>query len=230
MQICEMFRSIQGEGITQGKNSLFIRFPNCNLACQCCDSKFTWKDIEKKEYSDEEVFAQVKKVDNVVFTGGEPFLSRNLSDCIKIMTNGSFSYHTFEIETNGTILPDIETLDYLIRDEIVFNISPKINVKQERKVDTNPILVEELVYRNLKGWDAKFIVKFLFSSKKDLKIVEEFQKQYDVANSRIYMQPMAVTRNEVIGLTKLHFDEIIEKGWNISLREHVILFGKKRSI
>ena len=228
MQICEMFRSIQGEGITQGKNSLFIRFPNCNLACQCCDSKFTWKDIEKKEYSDEEVFAQVKKVDNVVFTGGEPFLSRNLSDCIKIISK--IPFRSYEFETNGTILPDIETLDCLIRDGSIFNISPKINVKQERKVNTNPILVEELVYRNQKGWDAKFIVKFLFSSKKDIKIVEEFQKQYDVANSRIYMQPMAVTRNEVIGLTKLHFDEIIEKGWNISLREHVILFGKKRSI
>jgi len=227
MQICEMFRSIQGEGITQGKNSLFIRFPNCNICCTCCDSKFTWKDIEKKECSEEEVLTEANKVDNVVFTGGEPLLKRNLDDCIKIIQKSNDPV-SFEFETNGTILPDKEILEWLIRENVLFNISPKINVKQERNVSTEPILIKELIER--KGLGYNFIVKFLFSSKKDLKIVEDFQSKYSLESKRIYLQPMAVTRNEVIGLTKLHFDEIIEKGWNISLREHVILFGKKRSI
>lgn len=35
------FISFQGEGKTQGKHSLFLRFPNCNLNCSICDSKFT---------------------------------------------------------------------------------------------------------------------------------------------------------------------------------------------
>lgn len=37
-QICEIFNSIQGEGLYVGERQTFIRFAGCNLACQYCDT------------------------------------------------------------------------------------------------------------------------------------------------------------------------------------------------
>jgi 7-carboxy-7-deazaguanine synthase len=37
-QICEVFNSIQGEGVYLGERQTFIRFAGCNLACQYCDT------------------------------------------------------------------------------------------------------------------------------------------------------------------------------------------------
>lgn len=37
-QICEIFNSIQGEGLYLGERQTFIRFAGCNLSCQYCDS------------------------------------------------------------------------------------------------------------------------------------------------------------------------------------------------
>lgn len=37
-QICEIFNSIQGEGLYVGERQTFIRFAGCNLSCQYCDT------------------------------------------------------------------------------------------------------------------------------------------------------------------------------------------------
>jgi len=37
-QICEIFNSIQGEGLYVGERQTFVRFAGCNLNCQYCDT------------------------------------------------------------------------------------------------------------------------------------------------------------------------------------------------
>lgn len=37
-QICEIFNSIQGEGLYLGERQSFIRFAGCNLSCRYCDT------------------------------------------------------------------------------------------------------------------------------------------------------------------------------------------------
>ena len=38
----EIFASLQGEGPSAGKPVAFIRLSRCNLACQWCDTAYTW--------------------------------------------------------------------------------------------------------------------------------------------------------------------------------------------
>jgi 7-carboxy-7-deazaguanine synthase len=126
-QICEIFNSIQGEGLYVGERQTFIRFAGCNLSCQYCD---TPQALEVPKEFKIEIFAGKKDlqkfknpatipqlIDLIVafdkpkgvnhslsLTGGEPllqvdFLKNFLPELKKVL--GLPIY----LETNG-VLPD----------------------------------------------------------------------------------------------------------------------------
>ncbi len=97
LEICEIFESIQGEGIYQGYPTIFIRLSECNLRCSYCDSKFSYKTGTK--LSIDEIATKIKKFKSkkVCITGGEPLLQKNCIDLIKKLNEYEIS-----IETNGT--------------------------------------------------------------------------------------------------------------------------------
>ena len=70
--IVEIFHSVQGEAFHAGIPHVFIRFGNCNLRCEWCDTDFL--TFEEMELSD--IVKQVLQYDckRVIFTGGEPSL------------------------------------------------------------------------------------------------------------------------------------------------------------
>ena len=77
IKIKEIFESIQGEGPYVGYKQLFIRFCNCNLKCNYCDTEF-FAGNEFFEYNPCELADAVIKYRNihsVSLTGGEPLLA-----------------------------------------------------------------------------------------------------------------------------------------------------------
>ena len=69
--INEIFDALQGEGKTQGQYRTFIRFNNCNLKCDFCDTKYTWNK------GDQQIDLNKNFYRNIVLTGGEPCLEKN---------------------------------------------------------------------------------------------------------------------------------------------------------
>ena len=49
IKIKEIFESIQGEGPYVGYKQLFVRFCNCNLKCNYCDTEFS-SDNDYRHY------------------------------------------------------------------------------------------------------------------------------------------------------------------------------------
>lgn len=83
MQIVEIFKSIQGEGILIGMPMVFIRLWGCNMQCIWCDTTYSWspefKEITKRTSNSpkELVNYLIKAYPEVTwfnFTGGEPTL------------------------------------------------------------------------------------------------------------------------------------------------------------
>ena len=128
--IVEIFHSVQGEAFHAGVPHVFIRFGNCNLRCEWCDTDFlTFEELEL-----EDIVNQVLEFDckRVIFTGGEPAMQ-------DLETIGSklkeYGIH-LSIETNGTI-PIPEIIDWICvspKDQLYPNVSIKQKTGDELKV------------------------------------------------------------------------------------------------
>ena len=119
--IVEIFYSVQGEGARAGIPHIFIRFGNCNLRCEWCDTDFLTYD----EMTSSQIIEEVEKYacQNIIFTGGEPMLN-NLWPIRRLLQ--ARGYH-ISIETNGTIPIDDGLIDWIC-------VSPKDQLYPNTKI------------------------------------------------------------------------------------------------
>ncbi len=106
MQVVEIFRSLQGEGVRAGMPCSFVRLAGCNLRCKWCDSQYAWEGGE--EMSLEAIVRRVEQLDlpRVELTGGEPLIHPEAPTLL-----GRFCDEGYEtlLETNGSL--DISEID-----------------------------------------------------------------------------------------------------------------------
>lgn len=79
VRIKEIFESIQGEGPYIGCKQIFVRFCNCNLKCNYCDTEFApdeyFEEFTPKELADYLKKFDLKTIHSLSLTGGEPLLA-----------------------------------------------------------------------------------------------------------------------------------------------------------
>lgn len=111
-EITEVFSSVQGEGIFVGARQIFIRFKQCNMECNFCD---TPNDGTVKEYSPAALINEIKILDetkgphhSVSLTGGEPLVYVEfLKVFLPLLKKANFKSY---LETNGTLPNELEKI------------------------------------------------------------------------------------------------------------------------
>ncbi len=102
VKIKEIFTSVQGEGPYIGVKQLFIRFCNCNLKCNYCDTDFASRN-DYEEHTPQSLLKRINEFDtdnvhSISLTGGEPLLSADFLKQFLPLT-GKKIY----LETNATL-------------------------------------------------------------------------------------------------------------------------------
>ena len=128
--IVEIFHSVQGEAFHAGIPHVFIRFGNCNLRCEWCDTDFlTYNEMELDDIVNEVLQHNCKRV---IFTGGEPCLQDLETIGAELKKHGI----NLSVETNGTIaVPKI--IDWICvspKDQVYPNVAIKQRIGDELKV------------------------------------------------------------------------------------------------
>lgn len=102
MKVCEIFKSIEGEGIRTGLPAVFVRLHGCNLRCSYCDSMYAVEGSDYKTMDLQQVLEAVKGygVKNVTLTGGEPLLHQGVAELLETLSREGFRVN---VETNGTV-------------------------------------------------------------------------------------------------------------------------------
>ena len=128
--IVEIFHSVQGEGFHSGVPHVFVRFGNCNLRCEWCDTDFLVYEEMDLDSIVEEVLSY--GCDRVIFTGGEPAMQ----DLATIGTRLKEHCINLSIETNGTIEVDpiIDWICVSPKDQVYPNVAIRQRTGDELKV------------------------------------------------------------------------------------------------
>lgn len=215
LKINEIFYSIQGEGASTGKPTLFIRLSGCTLKCNFCDTKYHVKSrlLDNKDKK------LLKKYKHWTITGGEPLLQQDaLYHLIK-----EYKPNFVEIETNGTIIPSLDFANLIS----CFNCSPKeprFQPKGMKKHCTEPKLLAC-------GVDDR-VIKFVYTDKKSERFINSIirNKKYKIIPAEVWIMPEGKTRKEQEAMQKKVWEYCIRKGFHFSPRLQVSVFNTKRGI
>ena len=106
MKVCEIFKSIEGEGLRTGLAAVFVRLHGCNLRCSYCDSMYAVEGNDYKQMSVAQVVDAINAyhsesgVKCVTITGGEPLLHAGTDELLQTLCDKGFEVN---VETNGTV-------------------------------------------------------------------------------------------------------------------------------
>jgi len=169
VKVCEIFASIQGEGRSIGRSTVFVRLSGCNLRCSWCDTSYALDNGKNMSVGD-----IVKKVTefnlgSVCITGGEPMVQlAPLRDLIKELKRIGFQ---ITLETNGTLY-----------DEWIFNAVDCVSMDikpPSSGVKSNVDLLKKL--------SSKDQVKIIVADDKDYEFAKEILKKTSV---EVILQPL----------------------------------------
>lgn len=224
LSVAEIFGpTLQGEGASVGRRCGFVRLGGCNLDCSWCDTPYTWDwsrfrpEHELRRLDTAEVVAAVEAmgVDLLVITGGEPLLqTRGLLPLLDAADERGWSV---EVETNGTVAPPPELAAGVTR----FNVSPKL----ANSGIAAPVRIRPEALAALRD-TGRALFKFVVAAPSDLDEVEELAAAHRL--SPVYIMPEGTTAEVVLARMRELAAPALERGFHLTPRLHILLWGDQR--
>jgi 7-carboxy-7-deazaguanine synthase len=224
LKISEIFESIQGEGINIGNPSVFLRTALCNLTCNWCDTKYTWDwknydyTIEVKEMQMSDIKDQIEKYgkNHLVITGGEPLLQQ---EGLAKLLDELDSHYFVEVETNGTIKPNLELQERINQ----WNVSPKLSSSGNKLGSYE----KDECYRFFAGLDNAYF-KYVTKDEKDLQEIERLIQKYSLPRKRVQLMPQASNKTDLYTMGPVIKELSTVNNLGYTSRLHVELWGNER--
>lgn len=229
----EIFASVQGEGPSAGAPVAFVRLSRCNLACQWCDTPYTWHfDGDERAHRGgitydrranqvsvpvADVAARIRALgqSRLVVTGGEPLLQAGpLAQLLEMLDDMSV-----EVETNGTTTAP-PRLDIRIDQ---FNVSPKL--AHSGNAAALALLPERLAAY---AADPRAMFKFVIAAPGDVAEVLALKRAYAIPPARIFLMPEGTDSAALRAPMEWLVPLCLEHGLRLSDRLHIHLFGDTR--
>jgi len=208
MRICEIFRSIQGEGLTMGLPTTFVRTVGCNLRCSWCDTQYSMEGGE--EMSLDEIMEVVGDARTVCVTGGEPLLQPDMPELIgRLLDAGK----RVVVETNGatdiSFVPD----------------SPMVMISMDVKCPSSG-MTDRMLESNMRIIRAKDQLKYV--------IADDADYEFAVAHLRSHSPEASVIFTPVGGTERLEWlvARVLEDGIEARVlpQLHKIIWGDRKGV
>lgn len=229
LSVAELFAdTIQGEGISTGVPSTFLRLQGCVLECIFCDTLEVWR--YGNEYSFEEIFQMFKDhglIDkfklgqHLVLTGGSPLKQQRALANFILAFRDKYGFKPFiEIENECVLEPS----NSMILNVDQWNNSPKLaNSGMKERVRYKPEIVKKTAY--LKNSWFKFVV----DCEEDWEEIREFYSDI-LTKSQIILMPEGQTQDELNKSREIAVNMSIKHGVRYSDRAHITIWNKKTGV
>ncbi len=226
LRVAEVFTSLQGEGIWVGVPSVFVRVSGCNLRCSWCDTPYASWSPEGPVRDVVELAAEVLGlgVQHVVLTGGEPMLFDGIEELAGVLKAGG---HMITVETAGTVYRDLPC-DLMSISPKLANSTPVGSEWEQRHEATRQNL--DALNQLLSNYSCQ--LKFVVNPDQGLgdfvEIEELLTKLPDAKKHPILVMAEGIDVRTLHRRQNLLVQPCIERGWRLTPRLHVELFGNTR--
>jgi 7-cyano-7-deazaguanosine (preQ0) biosynthesis protein QueE len=216
--------TLQGEGPSTGQAAAFVRLGGCNLNCRWCDTAYTWDhtrydlaselSVRRTEDVAKEVLALGPRL--VVLTGGEPALQASEAFRLTQLVRAAGCH--VEIETSGTV-----SLGSLADTARLVVVSPKLSSAGMRPQ-------ARIRWQVLRGLSAlsHTAFKFVVADPAELGEVDAIAEGLSLLPSRIWVMPEATEPDTLLQRMACLAGPVAERGWSLSSRLQVLLWGNRR--
>jgi len=227
MQVVEIYRSLQGEGILAGMNSLFVRTSGCNLRCGFCDTPYSSWQPEGSEWPWSDVLNRLLDWPDthVVITGGEPMLQKDLPElCAALQEHRRH----ITIETAGTV--DQPVACHLM------SISPKLSNSTPAAERASPTWrawhesrrhAPDVIARLVRDYDYQ--LKFVVDIPADIDEIVSYLRDFPgIDAARVLLMPQATTVAEHAAKQPWILEQCARHQWRYCPRHQLEWFGLRR--
>jgi organic radical activating enzyme len=126
-----------------------------------------------------------------------------------------------EIETNGTMAPNPEVAARVER----FTVSPKL---ANSGVDADRAIVPDALRAFAALAPGRAVFKFVVTGPGDLDDVAAVVDAHSLDPGSVYVLPEGTTPDAVLATSRAVADMTAERGWHLTTRLHVLLWGDER--
>jgi 7-carboxy-7-deazaguanine synthase len=164
LRITEIFLSLQGESLTAGCPTVFVRLTGCPLRCGYCDTGYAFTGGEWMDVGD--ILQQVAEhgVTHVTVTGGEPLAQKNCPVLLRALCDAGY---VVSLETGGAL--DISQVDPRVVRVMDLKTPGSGEVGRNR-------------YENLEELAGTDQVKFVICDREDYDWARQMLQQHDIAS------------------------------------------------
>ncbi|MDD3398766.1 MAG: radical SAM protein [Candidatus Methanomethylophilaceae archaeon] len=207
MRICEIFRSLQGEGVMIGIPTVFIRTVGCNLSCSWCDTAYSREGGE--EMTLEEIVSRIGPTRHICLTGGEPLLQDDAVPLTQMLLD---SGRHVTLETNGSMdisgLPD----------------HPSLLVSMDIKCPMSG-MEHRMRLENLSSLKEKDQLKFIIADGYDLNYAVNVLRHHEV-RCNVVLSPVGGMDLEPLA------EEVLASGLEVRVlpQLHKIIWGERKGV
>lgn len=172
IKLTEMFLSLQGEGLSVGLPTVFVRFTGCPLRCSYCDTSYAFYGGNYRQLDGVVEAVLGYGVSHVTITGGEPMAQKQA--CLELMERLCDQNLKVSLETSGE--RDLSEVDPRVVKVMDFK-TPGSGEEQRNRYDNiktlNPqdqikfVICDRIDYewskRLIKEWGLEKVCHLLFS-------------------------------------------------------------------
>ena len=226
MFICELYKSIQGEGLLTGTESVFVRTSGCNLRCGFCDTPFSSWDPEGEELAVERIVQDCQQLEcrHVVLTGGEPMLQKDAVGLTRALQEAGLH---ITIETAGTIDKPVHC-DLMSISPKLSNSTPDLNRAADwrarhEKTRHQPNVIRALLDR------YEYQLKFVADQPEDcVEILDYLEGFPEIDAERVLVMPQGVKEDKLTARESWIREFCDAHGFRLCRRMHIVWFGNQR--
>ena len=246
LPIVEVYTAVQSEGSRQGYPTIVIRTSGCTHRCYFgeggwCDSWYTSIHPEKGTFSFQDIIDMYDAnphIKEMMLTGGSPTMHPTL---VNELTHFAHERNIFiTIETEGShFLSTDYPIDLLSISPKFSNSVPVVGVETPQGAITDERMVKQhnkfrlnvdAIKKSIDYHSDYHIKPVLDKELSMVEEVEEFLKDCNIPDEKVWAMPSGDTREALFGSYPVVMNFCRDRGWRFTGRAHIMAFNDMREV